>query len=63
MEQLFAIDRQALLQRLKTSENGLDSAQVSRRLVEFGPNELATTAKKNYALAYLIQWLLAVSSG
>ena len=54
--QLFALDRQALLQRLKTSENGLGLDQVARRLVEFGPNELATAAKKNYLLAYLGQY-------
>ena len=53
---LFALDRQALLQRLKTSENGLSPEQVARRLTEFGPNELATAAKKNYLLAYLGQY-------
>ncbi|MCX5869677.1 MAG: cation-transporting P-type ATPase [Deltaproteobacteria bacterium] len=56
MIQLFALDRQALLQRLKTSENGLGPDQVARRLKEFGPNELATAAKKNYLLAYLGQY-------
>lgn len=56
MIQLFALDRQALLQRLKTSENGLGRDQVARRLVEFGPNELAIAAKKNYLLAYLGQY-------
>ena len=56
MTQLFALDRQALLQRLKTSENGLGPDQVARRLVEFGPNELAAAAKKNYSLAYLGQY-------
>ncbi len=53
---LFALDRQALLQRLKSSENGLTVDQVARRLVEFGPNELAVAAKKNYLLAYLSQY-------
>ncbi|MFA7346523.1 MAG: cation-transporting P-type ATPase [Desulfurivibrionaceae bacterium] len=53
---LFALDRQALLQRLKSSENGLSPQQVARRLREFGPNELATAAKKNYSLAYLGQY-------
>ncbi len=56
MIQLFDLDRQALLQRLKTSENGLSPDQVARRLKEFGPNELATAAKKNYLLAYLGQY-------
>ncbi len=56
MTQLFALDRQALFQRLKTSEKGLDPEQVARRLVEFGANELATAAKKNYLLAYLGQY-------
>jgi sodium/potassium-transporting ATPase subunit alpha len=41
---------------LKTSENGLSPEQVARRLVEFGPNELAVAAKKNYLLAYLGQY-------
>ncbi len=54
--QLFALDRKALFLRLKTSENGLSPDQVARRLVEFGPNELATAAKKNYLLAYLGQY-------
>ena len=53
---IFALDRQALLQRLKSSENGLNPDQVTRRLREFGPNELATAAKKNYSLAYLGQY-------
>ena len=53
---LFALDRQTLLQRLRTSENGLSPQQVARRLTEFGPNELATAAKKNYSLAYLGQY-------
>jgi sodium/potassium-transporting ATPase subunit alpha len=56
MTQLFALDRKELFLRLKTSENGLSSEQVARRLVEFGPNQLATAAKKNYALAYLGQY-------
>ncbi len=56
MIQLFALDRQTLLQRLKSSENGLSSGQVSRRLKEFGPNQLAVAARKNYFLAYLGQY-------
>ena len=56
MMQLFDLDRQALLQRLKTSENGLSPDQVARRLVELGPNELAIAAKKNYLLAYMGQY-------
>ncbi len=55
-QQLFSLDRQALLQRLKTGEQGLSPDQVTRRLVEFGPNELATAATKNYLLAYLLQY-------
>ena len=53
---IFALDRQALFLRLKTSEEGLNSEQVARRLMEFGHNELATAAKKNYLLAYLAQY-------
>ncbi len=55
-QQLFGLDRQALLQRLKTGEQGLSPDQVARRLAEFGPNELATAATKNYLLAYLLQY-------
>ena len=55
--QLFALDRKDLFLRLKTSGNGLTADQVARRLVEFGPNELATAAKKNYLLAYLVQYI------
>ena len=56
MTQLFALDRKDLFLRLKTSENGLTADQVTRRLVEFGPNQPATAAKKNYSLAYLGQY-------
>ena len=56
MIQLFSLDRRTLLQRLKTSEKGLPADQVARRLVEFGPNQLAVAAKKNYSLAYLGQY-------
>jgi len=56
IQQLFDLDRQALFQRLKTRENGLSLDEVARRLVEFGPNELATESKKNYFLAYLVQY-------
>ena len=55
--QLFDLDQKELFLRLKTSENGLTSDQVARRLVEFGANELATAAKKNYLLAYLVQYI------
>ena len=54
--QLFDLDHKDLFLRLKTSENGLTADQVARRLVEFGANELATAAKKNYSLAYLSQY-------
>jgi len=54
--QLFTLDRNDLFRRLKTSEKGLSPDQVARRLVEFGPNELAVAAKKNYLLAYLGQY-------
>ncbi|MFQ6759307.1 cation-transporting P-type ATPase [Desulfovibrionaceae bacterium CB1MN] len=57
MMQLFALNQKELFLRLKTSENGLSSDQVARRLVEFGANELATAAKKNYLLAYLVQYI------
>ena len=55
--QLFDLDHKELFLRLKTSGNGLSANQVARRLVEFGANELATAAKKNYLLAYLVQYI------
>jgi sodium/potassium-transporting ATPase subunit alpha len=53
MTHLFSLDRQSVLLQLQSSENGLDSEQVAKRLLESGPNELATVAAKNYLLAYL----------
>jgi len=50
--ELFTLKKEALLRRLKTSENGLTAAQAARRLREFGPNVLEKSAKKNYLLAY-----------
>ena len=52
MMELFTLKKEALLRRLKTSENGLTAAQAARRLREFGPNVLEKSAKKNYLLAY-----------
>jgi len=44
--QLFTLEKKALLRQLKTSENGLSSALVARRLREFGPNVLERAAEK-----------------
>jgi len=54
--QLFRLEKPSLLRQLKTSEDGLTSSQVARRLREFGPNILEEAAKKNYLLAYLGQY-------
>ncbi|HIJ90633.1 MAG: cation-transporting P-type ATPase [Desulfobulbaceae bacterium] len=54
--QLYTLDKDALLRRLKTSENGLSAAHVARRQREFGPNVLEQVAKKNYLLAYCAQY-------
>ncbi|MBU0663079.1 MAG: cation-transporting P-type ATPase [Proteobacteria bacterium] len=54
--QLFALEKKALLRQLKSSENGLSSALVARRLREFGPNVLERAAEKNYLLAYCGQY-------
>lgn len=54
--QLFRLEKATLLRQLKTSEEGLTSSQVARRLREFGPNILEKAAKKNYLLAYLGQY-------
>jgi len=55
--QLFTLEKKALLRQLKTSENGLSSALVARRLREFGPNVLERAAEKNYLLAYCGQYI------
>jgi len=52
----FNLEKSALLRQLKTSENGLSSAQVARRLREFGPNVLERARKKNYLFAYCRQY-------
>jgi len=50
--ELSHLDKAALLRTLKSSEAGLDQAQVGIRLQAFGPNRLPAAAKKNYLLAY-----------
>lgn len=63
------LDKAALMRRLQTTEQGLSSAQVTRRLREFGPNVLEKAEKKNYLLSYLRQYchlfalLLEVAAG
>jgi sodium/potassium-transporting ATPase subunit alpha len=54
--QLFTLDKNTLLRQLKSSESGLSSALVARRLREFGPNVLERAVKKNYLLAYCGQY-------
>jgi len=66
---IFQLDKTALLRRLQTTEQGLNPAQITRRLQEFGPNILEQAVRKNYLLAYLRQYwqffalLLEVAAG
>jgi sodium/potassium-transporting ATPase subunit alpha len=50
-------EKAALLQSLKTSENGLTASRVVRRRQEFGPNILEEAEKKNYLLSYLKEYV------
>jgi len=54
---IFMLEKAALLQSLKTSEDGLTASQVVRRHQEFGPNVLEGAEKKNYLLAYLKEYI------
>ena len=54
---IFMQEKAALLQGLKTSEQGLTAFQVTRRRQEFGPNVLEGEEKKNYLLAYLKEYV------
>ena len=54
---IFMQEKAALLQRLKTSEQGLTDSQVARRRQEFGPNVLEGEEKKNYLLSYLKEYI------
>ena len=54
---IFMQEKAALLQGLKTSENGLTASTVTRRQQEFGPNVLEGEKKKNYLLSYLKEYV------
>jgi sodium/potassium-transporting ATPase subunit alpha len=54
---LFKLSKEKLFSRLKSSDKGLSSAEVQRRLDEFGANELASSDKKNYIKEYLKQYI------
>ena len=54
---IFMQEKAALLQGLKTSENGLTASTVIRRQQEFGPNVLEGEKKKNYLLSYLKEYV------
>ncbi|MDH3390910.1 MAG: cation-transporting P-type ATPase [Desulfobulbaceae bacterium] len=54
---IFMQEKAALLQDLKTSENGLAASTVIRRQQEFGPNVLEAEKKKNYLLSYLKEYV------
>jgi sodium/potassium-transporting ATPase subunit alpha len=54
---IFMLDKGGLLQRFKTSEQGLTASQATRRRQEFGPNVLEGEEKKNYLLSYLKEYV------
>ncbi|OGR06010.1 MAG: ATPase [Deltaproteobacteria bacterium RIFOXYD12_FULL_50_9] len=54
--QIFSLNKEDLLRQLQTTEDGLTTDQVRRRLQEFGPNVLEKATKRNYLLAYLSQY-------
>jgi len=54
---LFMQEKAALLESLKTSEEGLSASQVTRRQQEFGPNVLEEAEEKNYLLSYLKEYI------
>ena len=47
----------ALYKKYRTSESGLEKAEVARRQQEFGPNTLQEATRKNYVAAYLRQYI------
>jgi len=52
----FALDREPLFRRLKTSEQGLSPSQVKRRSRDFGANSLERGTQRNYLICYLSQY-------
>ncbi len=54
---IFMQEKAALLQSLKTTENGLTDSQAARRQREFGPNVLEEEKKKNYLLSDLKEYV------
>jgi len=56
MKQIFTLDKNTLLRRYQSSENGLANVQIRRRQREFGPNVLERAEKKNYLAAYFSQY-------
>lgn len=53
---LLTLTSKQTLERLKSSENGLSTEEVARRLVQHGPNELAKTQRRSGLRQFLSQF-------
>jgi len=51
-----ALSREEIFSTLQTSESGLDSGEVTRRLSRYGPNEIEIRRRKQYLRLYLVQY-------
>ena len=51
-----ALDKKEVLQKLKTSENGLSEKEASARLKKYGKNEIKQTSKMRPFAIFLEQF-------
>jgi sodium/potassium-transporting ATPase subunit alpha len=53
----FQLEHKALLEKYKSSLQGLTQSEAKKRLEDFGANELSDTVQKNYIKEYLKQYV------
>ena len=53
----YKLNKEQLLEKHRTSENGLSETVAAKRLLDFGPNELHEKKKKSYLNEYLKQYI------
>jgi sodium/potassium-transporting ATPase subunit alpha len=53
----FELRKEELLYKFRTSQNGLNSDEISKRQNEFGPNIIEQKKKKNYIKEYFKQYI------